>query len=234
MPATTAAAIAKASLSKLGLLTGNKAPQGSALATCMKALNTFADSLQLSRPFAHELLETVVQVTAGTVSMTLGPGADIDIPRPVFIADCSYIRVSGIDHRVEILDDRGWAGISQKTLTGSWPQALRFDGGMPTGNLFFWPQGGGELHLFTPTVSVSNFADATTSYELPPGYERMFIYNLAIEVAPDFEVTPRPVIFETAKSTRRAVKLANLTVPALSTPSLGGGRYTEADFIAGR
>lgn len=235
MPATTAARLADGALRKLGLLSGAKVPNGNDVSFCLNALNTMADAMQLEPGFATQLRETVHTVANGTVSATLGPGMDIDIPRPSYISDASYIRSAGIDHPLAIFDTRKWAGIDQKTLGGSWPQVLWFDGGQPTGNLYFWPQGGGELHLFTPLQAGSSFADSTTLYDLPAGFERMFIYNLAVEVAPDFEAVARADVVTTAQNTRRAVKLANLTIPELNVP-LGNGRgwYTQADFLAGR
>lgn len=231
--ATTGAKIAEGAMRKLSLISGAKVPNGSDTAFCLKALNTLLDALQLAPGFAVKLLETVYTVTNGQVSATLGPGMQIDIPRPVYIADCSYIRNSGIDHRLGVLDARQWAGIEQKTLGGSWPQCIWFDKGVPTGNLYFWPQGGGELHLFTPEQYVSGFADATTLYDLPQGMERLLIYNLATEVAPDFEVVPRKDVLDTAASTRRAFELANLTIPQLDIPGSYRGD-AEADFLSGR
>lgn len=236
MSVTTAGKIGEAAMRKLGLLAGNKKPNGNDTAFLLDALNKLADALQLEPGYAYRVAETVRAISSADAVLTLGPGGQLDMERPVGISDSSFVRVSGIDHRLTILDQRGYAGISQKTLGGSWPTSCYFDNAQPLGNLYLFPQGAGELHLFSTLNPVSSFANAVTLYQLPQGWDRFLTYLLAVEVAPDFETVPSQQVVTTAKGCGRSIRLANLTIPRLKLPNMGNspGWYTEADFISGR
>lgn len=236
MTVTTAGKIGESAMRKLGLLAGNKKPNGNDTAFLLTALNTLVDALQLEPGYAYRVAETVRTISSADSVLTLGPGGQLDMQRPVGICDSSFVRVAGIDHRLEILDQRGWNGISKKTLGGSWPVACYFDNAQPLGFLNLFPQGSGELHLFSTMNPVSAFANAVTLYQLPQGWERFLAYMLAVEVAPDFETVPSQQVKDTAKGCSRMLQISNLTIPRLKIPNMGNAPswYTEADFISGQ
>lgn len=231
---TTATKIIRGALDALGLRGAGQNVSGVDAEHCLRRLNTLLDAMNLGPTFSYTDVETVVSLPANTSSLTIGLAQQINIARPSRIESSSFIRVGTIDYPLEIVDRDAYNDIVLKTLSGPWPLVCFWDGGNPLGRIYFWPQGACSVHLVT-SAAVGNFADLTTDYALPNGYERMFIYSLAEEVAPDFEVQPSASVVKIAQSSRRMVQRNNLTVPQLNIPQVVGpdGRYVLADFIAG-
>jgi hypothetical protein len=231
---TTATKIIRGALDLLGIRGAGQNVDGTVATDMLSLLNTLLDAMQLGPTFAYANTETVFSLPANTISRTIGPGQQINIARPSRIETSSFIRVANIDYPLESVDQDTYNEIVMKTLSGTWPVVCFWDGGNPLGNVFFWPQGACSVHLVTSNA-VGNFADLTTDYSLPIGYERMFMYALAEEAAPSFEVQPSARVVQIAQASRRMVKRNNLTVPQLKIPRLIGedGRYVLADFIAG-
>jgi hypothetical protein len=231
---TTASKIIRGALDALSLRGAGQAVDGTVAADLLSTLNTMIDGMNLAPTFAYSATETIVQVPASTSSLTIGPGMQIDIPRPDRIESSSFSRVSTIDYPLQPVDRDTYNSIFQKTIGTSWPTVCFFDGGNPTGNLFLWPQAQVELHLVT-SLNVAQFADLTTDYVLPRGYERLFIFALAEECAPGFEVVVPASVAKIAAAGRRMVKRMNLNVPQLSVdlPSNARGWYSKAAFLGG-
>jgi len=230
---TTATKIIRGAMSALGLRGASQRVGGGDLEHCLERLNTMIDGWNLGPTFAFNDLETVFALPAVS-SVTIGPGMQIDIPRPTRIEISSFTRVATIDHPLDVIDRETYNSIFQKTIGTAWPVACFFDGGNPTANLFFWPQAQCELHLVT-RLSAGNFANVTTDYQLPAGYERAFIFSLAEEIAPDYETAVPDSVARRAAGARRMVKRANLTVPQLDVPlpTQQRGWYTKAEFLGG-
>lgn len=226
---TTATAIIRSALDKLSLRGAGQSVGGNDLAHCLAALNRMCATMNLGPTFAYTQRDTV-QAIAAASSVTLGPGMTINIPRPTRIEGSSFTRVGGIDRPLDVVSREEYNGIALKTIGTSWPQVCFFDGGSPTGRLYFWPVAACELHLVT-SEAVASFADVTTQYTLPDGYDQLFIYCLAEEVAPDYEVTPRPGVLSMAKRLRRLVKRANVDVPQLDVHGTRSDPQTA--FLAG-
>lgn len=232
---TTAIKIIRRALDVLGLRGAGQNVRGIDAEHCLNALNTMLDAMNLGPTFAYTQTETVVAVTSATVSLTIGPAQQINIDRPNRIETSSFVRVGAVDYPLTPVDRDTYDAIQLKTLGSAWPVVCYWDGGNPLGTVKLWPQGTASVHLVTSTA-VGNFADLTTDYALPNGYERMFIYSLAEEVAPDFEVQPPPSVVKAAQASRRIVKRNNLTVPQMNIPrglDQDGGRFASAEVIAG-
>lgn len=222
-------------MSSLGLLGAGQNVRGIDAKDCLSRLNTMLDAMNLGPTFAYSQVETIIPITGSTVSLTIGPGQQIDIARPNRIESSSFVRVGTVDYPVTPVDRDTYDAIQLKMLGSAWPVVCFWDGGNPLGNVFLWPQGVASLHLVT-SVAVGNFANLTTEYALPSGYERMFIYSLAEEIAPDFEVQPSASVVKIAQASRRIVKRNNLTVPQMNIPQSldqNSGRFASAEVIAG-
>jgi hypothetical protein len=77
-------------------------------------------------------------------------------------------------------------------------------------------------------------ADTTTTYDFPPGYQRMVENNLAIEVAPDFNVQPSVMLQGMAANSKRLLKRTNYRTPQMNMRYQGSGHgNSPSDFISG-
>ncbi|NCV71604.1 MAG: hypothetical protein EBW55_13090, partial [Betaproteobacteria bacterium] len=95
---------------------------------------------------------------------------------------------------------------AQKTLQATYPGAWYYNPTFPTGTLTCWPVPTSSTLqgvLYTPTP-VAEFSALTDVVSLPPGYRRFLRTNLAVELAPTFQVQPSPVAVELAVASKAA------------------------------
>jgi hypothetical protein len=74
-----------------------------------------------------------------------------------------------------------------------------------------------EWH-FISVQELSNPAVLTTDLTFPPGYLRAFVYNLAMEIAPEFGVEPSPQVTRIAMTSKRNLKRINNPDDIMSMP----------------
>jgi hypothetical protein len=74
-----------------------------------------------------------------------------------------------------------------------------------------------EWH-FISVEELSNPATLTTALAFPPGYLRAFVYNLAMEIAPEFGVEPSPQVTRIAMTSKRNLKRINNPDDIMSMP----------------
>jgi hypothetical protein len=94
------------------------------------------------------------------------------------------------------------------------------------------PSAANVLHV-VQWVQLSSFAAVSTDVSLAPGYERALAYNLALEIAPEYEATPSPFVTQIAMQALELIKRANqrmmLTVPENADLFAGTGYDIFAD-----
>ena len=74
-----------------------------------------------------------------------------------------------------------------------------------------------EWH-FVSVEELSNPATLATELYFPPGYLRAFVYNLAMEIAPEFGVEPSPQVQRIAMTSKRNLKRINNPDDVMSMP----------------
>jgi hypothetical protein len=214
---TTALALIESAMSKIGMLSAGETVSAEDAQVCLNRLNTLVDAMEQDGMFSYTTLDTVVTLPSNTTTLTIGPSQQINMVRPVKILQGSFCRVGTLDYRLTPISEQEYNLISQKSSIGAiCPSVVFYDGQSPIGNLYFWPTAstGVELHLITPEPS-GLAADLTTGYAFPPGYARYIEYALAIEIAPDFNVTPTPMIVGAAANAKRAIRRVNARTPQL-------------------
>lgn len=233
---TTALTLITSAMSKINKLQAGEVPSAEDSAVCIERLNAMMTSLESEGMFNYTTTKTIATLPASTTSRTIGPAMQIPMTRPVKILSGSFSRVSNIDYELEPISEAEYNQISLKSSIGSVAPAVCFyDGGLPTGNIYFWPTASTsvELHLITPAPQGVAVTTSTT-FDFPPGYQRMIENNLAIEVAPDFNTSPSPMLVAMASSSKRMLKRANMRIPQLyvNYPDMHRGA-SPSDFISG-
>lgn len=231
---TTARDIIKSSLRKLQVL-GVGAPLSSEDASdCLKAINAMIASWSIDGPLIYTESKDTFNLTTGTLSYSIGSGADWDTTRPNKIKN-AYVTHSGTDYPIKIESQDGYAEIADKDLQGI-PEYFYYDGNYPTGRVYVWPVANSTMTatLFTEK-SLTGFATLDTVYALPPEYERAIIFNTAVEVAPEYERQPSIDVKRIAKQSLDLIKAQNKfnDKPTVRAGSewLGSGYY---DINSGR
>ena len=74
-----------------------------------------------------------------------------------------------------------------------------------------------EWH-FISVEELTQPATLSTVLSFPPGYLRAFVYNLAMEIAPEFGVEPSPQVQRIAMASKRDLKRINFADDIMSLP----------------
>jgi hypothetical protein len=109
------------------------------------------------------------------------------------------------------LTDETYAAIAQKALTSTLPTSWFYNPTFPLGTLTLLPvptQSGLQLALYVPTA-VTEFTATSDSVSLPPGYKRMLVKSLAVELLPSYGRQPDPLLLRQAASAEAVVKRSN-------------------------
>lgn len=215
---TTATEFIKSSLSMLGVLALGEQVDGEVAADALRILNNMIDSWTLDRLYIVTVQDHTLSVSPGTSSVTIGPGQQIDVARPVKLEDRAFFRFTNLDYPMQQMDLQQYNEITIKSLSTTYPSYYYYDANFPTGTIKFWPVPVQTCELHLPLqVQLQEFADLTTDYAFPPGYNRLITLGLALELAPNY----RPVsadLMRNYQAARRAVQRINLRVPNLITP----------------
>lgn len=214
---TTALTIIKGALLEAGVIDPLETPGADQVAVCLDKLNDLIDTWGTQPQAAINNTETVVTLPGSTRSLTIGPGQTINVARPIRI-ESAYARLQNIDRPIDVVEKQSYDEISVKGLGTSWPEMLWYDGGYPTGNVYFWPLASAPVELHITTLNyVVEFADANTDQALTKGYRRALILGLAEELCGLFGVPMPPSLERRAAMALKAVKRANASVPELET-----------------
>lgn len=197
------------------------------------ALNSLIDSWRTEFLYVYVIQEIVYTLTPNQQTVSIGPGADIDVPVPLKLESVPFTRSSNIDYPMRVVLRPEYESIQMKTSGASYPTLIYYDRGYPTGQLYFYPLPAGayDLHLFLQQ-QLTEFADQSTDYLLPPGYKRALEYSLAEELSPGLrELSPTAV--RIAVNARRVIKRSNHETPMLNieSPPSAGDRF---NIFAGR
>ncbi|MGH7447900.1 MAG: hypothetical protein ACRELT_10100, partial [Longimicrobiales bacterium] len=178
---------------------------GSIAGDCLFALNSLLSTWNTERLSIHRIAVDTYTLT-GAASYTLGPGGNFDAPVPVRIE--SAVLVNGESRTpLELLTRERW----MRRHAG-----LYVDPGVVLLTLYLEPAATGqlELHSWEPLEEI---ADVDDTLVLPQGYTRALMYNLAIELAPQFpDATLSPLVIEQAKESKAAIQRLNVPVLELA------------------
>lgn len=155
--------------------------------------------------------------------------------RPLRIND-AFVRVSGLDYPVAILNYEEYMLIGLKGLNGPWPRALYYQPSMQLGNITYWPNpGSGEMHLFADSI-LANFTTMSDIVNVPQGYKMAMRWNLAELLMPSYgknEPLQIELILKNAAAARAMIKRTNAHPPPVAQYDdiLKAGRRKDAGWI---
>jgi hypothetical protein len=228
MSTTTAGDLITKAFGKL-LVTGIQDVLADAdMQTGLDTLNIMLDSWRLDGLITYATTQSTKVLVGGTPAYTIGTGGDISASRPTKITD-AFIRGSGVDYPLTIIGQAEWDSIPFKGATGI-PRRLWYDPQYPLAvvNLYPTPLSSAYTLILNALAEIESFASTTEVFALPPGYQRAIIYNLALELAPDYAKTPDADTRRIAQVSLNALKRVNAKSVVLSIdPALRarGGIY---------
>lgn len=206
--------LATAALKELGVLASGETLSAEDGADALAAFNRMVDQWAGERLMIYEEGRTTYNLVASTRDYTVGTSYNFNVARPVQISHFSYYDSSAATPTEIPLDrftDEAWAALPQKTATSPAPAFYYYNPTFPSGTLSLWPTPTGSTLvgvLYAPK-QVSEFAAVATAVSLPPGFARMIVKNLALELAPSYGRSPAPALVEAARDSKYVVKRSN-------------------------
>lgn len=175
----------------------------------LRRLNLLVDEWSAKRQF---LYKSVLTSAAQTGNITLAAGSWATIP-----AGTEILGVTVDEEPISKLTMLQYSGLYDPTETGS-PVAWAYDG---MTNIYLYPVASGQTVQLLTAVTATTFADLTTTYTVPPGYENALGASLAVRLAPSTigRVTPELL---------RAEKAALMGIMGWEPAIVDYGSYQES------
>lgn len=203
----TARRIITRALQKNGVLTKNESVSGDEASDGLDALNDMVSSWSNDSLLIYARISEDFPLISGQSTYTIGTGGDFDTSRPLQVLS-AFTRIGSIDYDIDIISDVEFDTITQKDISSSIPDVMYYDGNAPLGEIRIYPvPTTGTLHIRSEK-ELSQFTTLDTDIDFPSGWTRALVYNLAVDLAPEYGQQVDPVVFEIAGQSLGKIKKA--------------------------
>lgn len=170
----------------LGILGRTEVPSAGEANDALTAFNAMLDSWSNGEDLlSFVVLERSFTLSVGVASYTIGTGGVVNVARPNDITE-AYVRdTGGNNFLMEIMTRDKWNQIGNRssTITNQIPDTLFYDPQYPLGVINIFPTPLLAYTLFyDSTQDLVDFASLASTLSMPPGYERAYVLNLALEL----------------------------------------------------
>jgi len=178
----------------------------------LDSVNGLLDMWSAQKLTVYNNIETVLPLTAGQSSYTVGLTGYFNIERPLRI-DKAYSRITtgngSVDFPCQLTTLEKYGSIGLKSQPGPWPKIAYYNTSYPLANLIFWPvpQTNVEFHLWTEQVFTS--LDLSTTLSMPRGYYLGLQFAVAELLCPEYGVAVPPDVRRFAKEFKAVIKSLN-------------------------
>ena len=238
VPTTTAQAMIRRAFSILGDIADNEDLTSAQASKGLNALNAMLDSYSVMKGMIYEIAQTAHTWPASTTSRTIGASGDLDTRRPDRIEDGTYfLDANNIAYPVNVVRNREvYDTIYDKTVTSSDPEILFYDPAYPLGTLYVYPVPTVALTLYLNQWNpIQVFETLAEVVALPPGYQRMIEFNLAVELEAETGLPCPDGARRIAMSSMKVIKRQNNTpLFAMTDAYYALAGQGKSDIVAGR
>ena len=205
----------------LGVLAEGETPSAAVSQDALTALNQMIESWNLERLSVFNTIDQVFTWPSGEITRHLGPSGEFVGVRPILLDDATYYRdpSTNVSFGIKFINQQQYDGIAVKTVTSTYPQVMWINMEYPDISMTIYPKPTRDLEWhFISVQELSQPATLATELSFPPGYLRAFVYNLAMEIAPEFGVEPSPQVQRIAMTSKRNLKRINNPNDIMSLP----------------
>jgi len=223
MATTTALDIITSSLRVLQVASPDVSLTADEANDALDALNLMIDSWSNEAMMLHHIVKESFTLTPGQAAYTIGQGGQLNTDRPVGI-ESATITISNSEIPLALLAYDDWAAIRLKSIT-AYPDSLYLDASYPLGTLSLYPVpvAATTLTLYS-RKPFAEFSGLTSAISFPPGYKRAMKYQLAIELAPEYQTSAGPDVINLAMAAKAGIKRVNKrSITSQIDPMLAGG-----------
>ena len=233
----TAITLITRSMRLSGVIGKGEAPDDDEAADGLMALNSMLDPFSIERLNVYYIVEETLTMVPSQTTYTMGAAGDLNTTRPSRIEDACFIRYNSIDTPLQLLNFEGYAAIVDKTTQSNIPQYIFADMQNPLARLSFWPvpsSASAVAHIFS-WKQLQQFAALTTALAMPPGYEEMLVFNLAVRWAgPEFGHVLSDEVKGIAVQSKANIKRINAPAPIMrSELGVMTRRWPTSNIYAG-
>ena len=195
-------------MQKIGVLVKSEVPDDDEANDGLDALNALLGSWSNDAGVMYTRIKETFALTS-SATYTIGNAGSFNTVRPIQIVN-AYTSSGGIDYNLAILTTEEYDNISFKGLAGI-PCYLVYDNAYPLGNITLYPtpSAGFTLTLLSEKP-LNDFPTLDTEAILPDGWVRALIYNLAVDIAPEYGQQPDPSIVNTATKSLGAIRKSTI------------------------
>lgn len=221
----TALTIITKAMLKAGILTKTESPSSDEANDGLDALNDLLSSWSNDSMLITSRVTELFTLTAGTLNYTIGASQTFNTARPISIVESHIIDGLISYESMYQCPDEVYQGFNLKTLQ-SIPSALNYSNAYPYGTIKLYPSPASAYTLsITSEKELSQFT-LNQTVSLAPGWNRALIYNLAIELAPEYGQQVDPLTLKIANDSKAAISRSIMKVRTLDAPPLSQiGRF---------
>lgn len=214
----TAIEIIKRAMRIIGVLPEGETPSAQEAQDGLTALNGLMGSIANSQNLIFARSLDSIALTANVGAYTVGPTGGTVTQRPVDVLESSYITYQGVTYPLVKWTLADYNQITVQNIGGI-PTGFYAQMDMPNITITFWPVPADSMTFnLWSNKQITEFTSLTQQLSMPPGYDRMLAFVLAVEIAPEYEVEPSANVIRLAATARRQLKRTNAEVPRLQMP----------------
>lgn len=216
----TALDIIKRAMRLIGAYQIGETPSSDESQDGLTALNAMLSGFANERMMLYAVTQEDVPLVSGQSEYTIGPTGDIVTVRPVYIDVGTYLQLGAISYPVTVSNLQQYASVPQKGMTDPTPWMVWYRPDYPDGTLFIYPEASDSSAVLklASWKPLTGFSTLTSTITLPPGYEDMLAYNLAVRLAPEYQMPVTDAVASVARTTKKQLKNTNTVVPVLGMP----------------
>lgn len=182
----------------------------------LATLNRLLDALWLERLAVYRVNTESFTWTGGQTSRTMGSGGNFDTTRPARILS-AFQRVNSVDYPIRVVDESQYRPLDDKTTGSDLIERIYADYGVSLVTLYAYPVPSTSVSVHIQSharlTTVSALTDTVT---LPPGYEELLVYRLALRLMPWY---PGATSAETAREVKNTARALTDSIKRINYPS---------------
>lgn len=209
---TTARSIITRALRLDRIIAANESGDSADLDAGLTALNGMLGSWSLER---NAVLATVKETfsATGATSYTIGTGGNFNTIAPISIPIIEY-SLNGVDYELVEWTEQQYASIGIKNQAGT-PQGYFYSRGAVLGTIYIADVAASGSFKLHSVKAITEFSGLDVAYDLAPGYLNALAYNLAVDLAPEFEAEAPKTVLVKAMNYKRTLKRSNAEIPVM-------------------
>jgi hypothetical protein len=187
-------------------------PNTDELTDGLATLNQLIDNWRALHPLVFTKRTEAYPLTAGQGTYTIGAGGDLDTGRPVKIESAGIIQENTLRTDLTLVTSKMFASIPEKSAEAMQPLVLYIDNDYPLAKIQLNP----VPKLSTTILELVMWTDLQffvidDDVDMPPAYLKAIRYNLAVDLAPEYEREPSPLVISEAQKSLAALAGLNLS-----------------------